>query len=482
MNAIANTEKPEPVIKVLRVLILEDNPDDAEMIKHALEQARFTVETQCVDSKGAFLAHLTADLDIILSDHDLPGFDALQALRLLNGQDLDIPFIIVSGAIREELAVECMKQGAADYLLKDRLARLAPAVERALEQKHQRGEQRKAEAALRKSEAKYRTLFEESNDAIYITDCEGRFIESNKAALDLFGYTKEDLAQRSAEELYANVSDRARFQHVMERRGAVRDFEVELCTKDGRRRTCLITATARRRDNGTVLGYQGIVRDITEHRRLQKEVLDISSQERRRMGRDLHDGLGQLLTGISFRVAALEGDLRDQMSSLASDAAEIGGMVAQAITQTRALAQGLNPIDLESGGLVTALHTLTADIEKIFGLMCVLVSPGYIYVEDQEEATQLYRIAQEAINNALKHGQPSQVMVTLRQDGRGITLRIVNDGISIPEPNRRRPGLGLRIMAYRARMIHGSLDVREVPEGGTAVTCHVPHYSNRQVA
>ncbi|HEV8715028.1 MAG TPA: ATP-binding protein [Candidatus Binatia bacterium] len=132
----------------LRVLILEDRPEDAELVLHELHRAGFDPSWQRVDTEADYLARLQGDLEVILADYSLPQFDALRALQLLQERDLDIPFIVVTTSLSEEVAVECMKQGAADYLLKDRLARLGLAVRRALQEKNLRDEKRRAEAAL----------------------------------------------------------------------------------------------------------------------------------------------------------------------------------------------------------------------------------------------------------------------------------------------------------------------------------------------
>ena len=164
----------------LRVLILEDRPADLELMLHALRRAGFDPEWRHVVTESDYLAHLNEDLDVILADYALPQFDALRALHLLQERGLDIPFIMVTGSVSEETAVECLKQGAADYLLKDRLARLGPAVKRALREKEQRrGQQGTAETsqpehdqtveALRASVAMYRTLVEQLPAIIYTT-------------------------------------------------------------------------------------------------------------------------------------------------------------------------------------------------------------------------------------------------------------------------------------------------------------------------
>lgn len=144
----------------LRVLILEDRQADAELMLHELRQAGFEPDWCRVETEKDYLAHLHRGADLILSDYNLPGFDAVRALELLLEKGLDIPFLIVSGRISEEVAVECVKRGAADYLLKDRLGRLGPAVARVLEAKRLREAKRAAEIALREGEARYRQELE----------------------------------------------------------------------------------------------------------------------------------------------------------------------------------------------------------------------------------------------------------------------------------------------------------------------------------
>ena len=154
----------------LHVLILEDNLSDAELMLHELQRAGYDPQWQRVDDEPGFLAALEALPDLILADYRLPQFDGLRALQRVKERQLDIPFIIVSGTIGEEMAVEAMKQGAVDYLLKDRLARLPKAVEQAMEQKRLRVQNRQAEAALRESEARYRTITENMSDTVWLMD------------------------------------------------------------------------------------------------------------------------------------------------------------------------------------------------------------------------------------------------------------------------------------------------------------------------
>lgn len=213
-----------------------------------------------------------------------------------------------------------------------------------------------------------------------------------------------------------------------------------------------------------------LVRDITERKRMEREIVEVSSREQQRIGEDLHDGLGQHLTGISFLTKALERRLAAKSPDEAKEAAEIGRLVIQALAQTRNLARGLFPIELERNGLVAALRELTESVSKTCGVQCALRGDESICVHDNVLATHLFRIAQEAINNAVKHGHARSIEVVLKLVGEKIELAVADDGVGV-SPDLKLEGLGLRIMSFRARRIGGELQVTNPQHGGTRVAC-----------
>jgi PAS domain S-box-containing protein len=221
----------------LRLLILEDRPADAELMGHALHQAGFAPIWDRVETEADYLARLPESPDVILADYTLPQFDALRALHLLQERGRDIPFIVVTRTVSEEAAVACMKQGAADYLLKDRLTRLGPAVQRVLLEKHLRDEKRRDAAALRESEARYRTLVEASVQGICI-DQEGTVQFANPAMARMFGYDGPDALIGQEFQGMVAPSERARLEEYQQAhlQGAPAPSRCEyqgLC-KDGR--------------------------------------------------------------------------------------------------------------------------------------------------------------------------------------------------------------------------------------------------------
>ncbi len=177
----------------LKVLIAEDNPADAELVLRELRKADFDPQWTRVDNEPDFLAALAGDFEIILSDFRMPTFSGLRALELLRENGRDLPFIIISGTIGEETAVEAMQKGADDYLLKDRLKRLGPAVRQALEEARLRRERNEAEKALRKSEARFRRLVDSNVQGVFFWNTKGEITDGNDAFLKMVGYARADL-------------------------------------------------------------------------------------------------------------------------------------------------------------------------------------------------------------------------------------------------------------------------------------------------
>lgn len=189
------------------------------------------------------------------------------------------------------------------------------------------------------------------------------------------------------------------------------------------------------------------------------------------IGRELHDGMGQILTGIAVKSKGLELKLKDKSLGEAKEAAKLSKLANKLITQMRSLAKTLHPIDLEAGGINSALQTLVSNTEKLLGCSCQFKSEEPVVFNDPVEAKQVYRIAQEAITNAIKHGKAKNISVELTSDKDKYILSVKSDGKDFPKVLTKKKGLGLRIMEYRSNMIGGSLDIHKGDKGGTIVTC-----------
>ena len=229
-----------------------------------------------------------------------------------------------------------------------------------------------------------------------------------------------------------------------------------------------------RHEDGSPWFIHGVGFDITERKVLEESILEISACEQRRIAQDLHDGLGQHLTGIAFMSKVLEAKLSDQSLPEAVEAARIVEMVNQAIDNTRQLARGLHPVTAEDTGLMSALGKWTGEVEDLFHISCRFECERPVLIHDVNVATHLYRIAQEAVNNAIRHGKSKEIVIRLSARNGAGTLTIQDDGTGFAADPVKQPGVGLSIMNYRADIVGGALKVQPNEDRGVTVTCLFP--------
>jgi len=220
--------------------------------------------------------------------------------------------------------------------------------------------------------------------------------------------------------------------------------------------------------------------EMAERERLERELLEISEREQRRIGHDLHDSLGQHLTGAALAGQVLEEKLATRGLREAADANKVVELVEQGIALSRKLAKGLHPIEMEAEGLMEALEELAATTGELFKVSCRFECDSPVLIADAATAGHIYRIAQEAVRNAIKHGKARNVIMQLEALDDGMALRVRDDGIGLPNPLPRTTGLGLRIMAHRASMIGAAFEARGDKAGGTTVSCMLRHGANAE--
>jgi len=381
-------------------------------------------------------------------------------------------------------------------------------------------QRKRAEQALRKERDRAQTYLDVAGVILIVIDSEQRIKLINKKGCEVLGYKEEEL-------LGANWFDmclpeavredaRCAFKQLMAGEIAPLEYyEKPVLSRSGEERIIAWHNTVLTDDGGHIVGTVSSGEDVTERKRaeealkaahdelemrveertaelaealkilraemgerkrLEREVLEISASEKRRIGQDLHDGLGQLLTGVTFMSKLLEQKLASKSVPEASDAAEISKLVKQAIAQTRSLARGLCPVDMDRDGLMSALRELASNVEELFGVACRFRCDKPVLIDDNSVATNVYYIAQEAVNNAVKHGQPKSVCISLAsaKDGQA-ELTVRDDGSGLLEDLDKSKGMGLHIMNYRARTIGGSVDIRRADPNGTVVRCLFPN-------
>jgi signal transduction histidine kinase len=374
----------------LRVLIVEDSESDAALLVLELRRAGYGPESRRVQSAEEMRSALASEVwDLVVADYRMPRFDGLSALGLVKELGLDLPFIIVSGHITEETAVAAMRAGAHDYVMKDKLARLGPAVDRELREAVVRRERRRAEEDLR----------------------------------------------RAHEELEMRVQQRT----------------AELKAVNSK-----------------------LEKAISDRKRLEYELLEITERERRRLGLDLHDDLGQKLSGLALMTKGLERKLAARRARETSVAAQVHDLVQQTLTHARDLAHDLATLDLTDSDLPAALKGLARHAADLFKISCRFTAEGDIPALEPGVVNQLCKIAQEAVTNAIKHGKANEIGIRLANTSGNIVLTVCNNGLPFPDLEGQSTGIGLRIMNYRANLIGAALEIKSAGAQGSRLTCSVP--------
>jgi PAS domain S-box-containing protein len=337
-------------------------------------------------------------------------------------------------------------------------------------------ERRAAEATIREMRQRLQNIYDSSRDAIVYINPDGQLLEFNRAYETLTGYSRDELQQMNFRDLtpaeYLPMEERIIEKIITT--GESQSFEKEYRRKDGQRVPIALTAFLVTDAAGQMTGLAAIVRDITLPRALQRQILEISDYEQRRIGQDLHDGLCQELRGVAFAIKGLEQRLQAAGSPEAADTAKIRQLVDQINAEARNTARGLHPVELEAGGLLAALGELTDKIQTTTGAHCFVRCDTEVPLGDTARAVHVYRIVQEAVSNALRHGQARQIGIIFEQQNGAVNLAVTDDGAGLPEDFEARRGMGMNIMTYRARMLGGSLNVQRGAGGGTVVNLSFP--------
>ncbi len=333
-------------------------------------------------------------------------------------------------------------------------------------------EQLRWHQALERSEVRFRQLVEQAVDGIFVCDEEGQLVDVNRQASESLGYSREEMLGMNLVTLCQGLEMETLWD-LLDRLdpGQSETYAAAHVRRDGSTFPVELHL-------GPFWDHEGaprilaLARDVTDRHRLERAALEAAEQEARRIGRDLHDGLGQHLTGMAFLAKGLERSLKDRGLPEAGEAREIVKLVKEAVGHSRALAHGLAPVGVHGTELSPALENLAERTRDVFNIECEFEGEAVAQVPDDATATAFYRIAQEATNNALKHSQASRITISLTTDEDGaLQLRIEDDGQGLPL-TRPTEGLGLRLMKLRAETVGATMSIGNVnEEGGTRVEC-----------
>ena len=388
------------------------------------------------------------------------------AQRIAEG-DFDYSIVANSGDEIQELAQQFTIMADA---LKESYAGLEQKVEARTEE-------------LAASELRYRDLFEESRDAIFITSPEGRFIDVNRAALDLFGCTREEIIESDVAPNWFDPQDRGKYLKELDEAGSVSNFAMTVLRKDGIVLDCEVSAILRRSESGTETRIQGIVRDVTEIKRSEAAALEQAREvavleERNRMAHEIHDTMAQGFTGIVLQMEAAEQSMETSPGALPEHLNRARALAREGLQEARRSVWGLMPHALEQSTLEAALQEEVRRFDAEGRSKVTFAQSGKPRELPPDVQTVLLRICQESLTNIRRHADASQVDVTLNYDEHEVLLSVQDNGSGFDPPTvekeKRGLSFGLTGMRQRAEQINGQLIVDSTKNQGTLVRLTIP--------
>jgi PAS domain S-box-containing protein len=464
------------------ILLVDDLPANLFALEALLAGEDYTL-VQASSGPKALRCVLEQQFALILLDVFMPGMDGFETAELIRKrrQSMHTPIIFITASSSNENHVsKGYSLGAVDYIYKPIVPEILKAKVNIFAELHRKTQELARELeARRESEEKYRMLFSRASDAIIVLDAAGETVlDANNAALKLYGYTKAEALGMSIKKLmpenkHIKAEDLVRVSAV--------PIETQRRTKSGRILDVLRTVTVLRDDKGQPIEVATTERDITEQkladrefRKLHARVISAQETERKRIARELHDGIGQILSGVKYRLEGLAGKT-PLSGEVEAKVLKVSKLLNNAISEIRRISQNLMPAELVDLGLEPALLTLCREFKERTGIKVTVRNVLTPAAPELELA--LYRIAQEALNNIGKHSKATIVTVTLSGQGRGIVLKVSDNGIgfklgsSVKAAGR---GCGLGNMRQRVESVGGSIEINSTPGAGTTVSVHVP--------
>ncbi|MCI0627922.1 MAG: response regulator [Acidobacteria bacterium] len=501
-------------MKNVEILVVEDEAIVAADLVARLRRLRYGVPAVVSSGEEALEQVPKTNPSLVLMDIKLAGeLDGIEAARRIQTQ-FAIPVIYVTAHSDEATLARAKATGPYGYLIKPfDMDELRTTIEVALH-KHE------IDSKLKESAQWFATTLRAIGDGVITTDSQGLVTFMNPVAESLTGWKEAEALGKNLTEVFRAINeatgqpiDHQAANRLHSELPTNHLLDLTLLGRNGTQTAIEETVAPLRNDHGALMGLVLGFRDtgerkraeealrkaydememrvrqrteelaqansslraeIKQRQRLERCLLGISEQEQLRIGQDLHDGLGQRLTGIAFLSKALEQKLQEQSLPEAADTGRLTDLLNEVISQTKELARGLHPVETDPSGLMTALRRWADHITSVFGLSCCFECPDPVMIADNGMATQLYRIAQEAAHNAVKHARASRMIIGLGSADGQIVLTVQDNGAGFSRELEAAQGMGLQIMRHRAEAIGAALNIQSSPSDGTRVTCSIP--------
>ncbi|MBW1676335.1 MAG: PAS domain S-box protein [Deltaproteobacteria bacterium] len=473
-------------MKPLKVVIIDDEEAHFRLMKRAISKEFPLASVDYFEDAKSCLERLhEISPDVIILDYLMPVMNGIEFLAALKREGSDIiPVIMITGQGDESIAVQAMKLGAWDYLVKspnffDLLPSIIEKVVR----------ERKLKETLRESEERYRASFDNSVDAINIFSEDRRFLDVNKKLIQFSGYSKEEILSMKLEDLYpesVKPATKERIQKMLQGE-EVSVFETYLLTKKQEKIPVEVGVTALKDCYGQKIVFQGNIRDITERKRAQEHVHTLSQQlmkaqenERQRLSRDLHDLVGQDLSALKIGLDTLFDDQAEVPPGKRQRVAELSKTVQGTIISVRDLAYGLRPTSLDQFGFAKTILRYCEEFSARTGVKVDFFAAGLDDLKfDSDTEITLYRLIQEGFNNVKKHADATEVTIRLVASFPDIILRIEDNGKGFDIQNRLvsavdEKRMGLRSMEERVALLGGKMSIESRVMQGTKILIEIP--------
>lgn len=478
--------------------MVEDSIDDMELVRAELELAGLPVVIERVETAEQMNDALrTQAWDAVISDYNLPTFSTEGALDVLHALHLDIPFIIVSGCIGEEKAVALMKAGAHDFVMKDNLARLAPALERELREAEMRAERTQTQERLEANEQFLRAMTAALGEGVLVQDRTGRLVYMNPEAERLLGWSLNELAPLDLHDTLHppegvsghHSKDACPILNVANVGGVYRSYDDVFVCKDGEMLPVAYVTTAMY-EHEEVTGVVTVFKDIAARKQMEQELQDSRTQlrslsmfqqtareeERKHIARELHDELGQALTALKIDLDWLVARRWADDPQVGDKLDAMNGILEKTVESVRRIAEDLRPGMLDDLGLAASVEWLAHQFQQRSGIACDLTMNRDEFELADNASICVFRIVQEMLTNVARHAGASRVQVELRQDDGNVHVVVQDNGCGFVVGKVKKRSFGLLGIRERVSMLGGSLDLSSAPGEGTTIQVTVPRH------